>query len=72
MKKIVRVSVLFLLMLLLAGCSKGDGEKVYVYNWGNTLTKRLWSFSKKKQVLRLFAKNSNKTRICIRRFSPAP
>ncbi|NLY47967.1 MAG: ABC transporter substrate-binding protein [Clostridiales bacterium] len=34
MKKIVRVSVLFLLMLLLAGCSKGDGEKVYVYNWG--------------------------------------
>ncbi len=34
MKKIICLSALLILMALLAGCGKDDGEKVYVYNWG--------------------------------------
>ena len=34
MKKLIGLSVLLTLMVLLAGCAKDDGEKVYVYNWG--------------------------------------
>lgn len=34
MKKFVGISVLLIIMALMAACSKNDGEKVYVYNWG--------------------------------------
>ena len=34
MKKFIGVSALLILMILLAGCAKKDGEKVYIYNWG--------------------------------------
>ena len=34
MKRSIVVSVLLILMILLAGCAKNSGEKVYVYNWG--------------------------------------
>lgn len=34
MKRYIGVFTLLLLMTVLVGCSKEDGEKVYVYNWG--------------------------------------
>lgn len=34
MKKLVKIFTLVLVMGLLVGCSRGKGEKVYVYNWG--------------------------------------
>lgn len=34
MKRFIGLAALLIFVTLLAGCNKSDGEKVYVYNWG--------------------------------------
>lgn len=34
MKKIIGLFTLLFIMTIIAGCARNDGEKVYVYNWG--------------------------------------
>ena len=34
MKKYLSLSAILIVIALLTGCSSNNGEKVYVYNWG--------------------------------------